>query len=180
MPTPSKWIKLASPTVALNGPNVWHRFIMKYSPVIPWDWSAHRILSEAVPRGVRHLVFNCHGHAWRKEFPTPHLAIGTAIHPGNVGAFDALMPIRELRVIWIASCTIASSQAGQDFCKEMAKRSGCYVMAYNYECPDAAVRSEHIEVFPDASPVFFDPWSELVEQAAFFAAGKELGFRMVS
>jgi len=171
-----KWIKLASPSVALNAPNVTNKFILKYSPVIPWEMSAHEILEKKVPRGVRHLVFNCHGYVSRPNFAAPHLSLGTVFHPGNVSAFDVLMSIGELRVIWIAACNIGGSVDGRNFCIAMAKRSGCYVVTYTMAVPDAAVRSNHIEDFDYCMPAHIDPWGDGLSRQDFFARGGELGF----
>jgi hypothetical protein len=171
----TQWIKLESPQVALNAPNV-KRFAMKYSPVIPWDWNADRILGEGVPKGVRHLVFNCHGYASRPGFGAPHLSLGTVLHPGNVGAFDQLMRMDTLLVIWISACNIAGSADGMGFCKAMAKRSGCYVVTQSLSVPDAAVRAGHIENYSYAMPAYINPAGDLVTPSAFFAKGGELGF----
>jgi hypothetical protein len=170
------WIRLESPQIALNSPPV-KRFIMKYSPVIPWDWAAHRILAE-VPHGVKHLIFNCHGHAETDHFKTPHLAIGTAIHPGNVSAFDQLASIDTLCVIWLSACTIGSSAVGVDFCKDIAKRSRSYVVTHMFAVPDVAVRSDHIEdyCYTNSRPIYIDWDGDVVRRDDFFALGGYFGF----
>jgi hypothetical protein len=173
-----KWIKLASPQVALNAPNV-KKFIMKYSRVIPWDWGADRILGkEAVPDGVKHLIFNCHGYVTRESFGAPHLSIGTVIHKGNISAFERLRNIPELKVIWIAACNIAGGE-GLEFCKIMATTSGCYVVAQVLGVPDIAVKSDHIEDYSYAMPVYIQPSGEPVSRDKFFELGDALGFKRV-
>jgi hypothetical protein len=175
------WIKLEPPQVALNAPNVHKQFVMKYSPVVPWDKSAHDILSGYVPKGVRHLVFNCHGNisggTWEG---VPSLTLGTVFHPGNVSAFELLYSILELRVIWISACNLGGSAAGLNFCKEMARKSGCYVVTQTTAVPDVAVRAGCIEDYNYAMPQYIDPFGAMVARSDFFdKVGPEMGFKRI-
>jgi hypothetical protein len=173
------WIKLKAPNMALNAPNV-VPFRMTYSPTIPWDWSAHKILA-SVHTGVRHLVFNCHGFPTGKKasFPAPHLSLGTTLHPGNVDAFDQLMSIWDLRVLWVSACNLADGGEGSEFCKEMAKRSGCYVVSETLSVPDRTARSSHVEDYCYAMPRYFTPDGGAIARTDFFALGPELGFELI-
>lgn len=173
-----KWIRLTSPSVALNAPNILNKFYMTHTKTIPWDWSADRIMG-SVFKEARHLVFNCHGFPWRADFPAPHLSIGTVLHPGNVGAFDALRSIYSLRVIWISACAISSSAAGSNFCAEIAKRSICYVVSSLLSVPDWSGRALHFEDYTYAMPVYYDWNGDKISRSTFFAKGPELGFKAV-
>jgi hypothetical protein len=64
----AKSFNLEPDHVSLNAPNIKFKRLMTYTRVISWDWSVHRMLAESVPSGVRHLVINCHGWAWRESF----------------------------------------------------------------------------------------------------------------
>jgi hypothetical protein len=132
------------------------------------------MLSKHVREGDNHLVFNCHGYASRPDFQTPHLSIGTVIHPGNIGAFTILAPIK-LRVIWISACSIASSATGEDFCKKMARNAECYVVAAMFHVTQN-VKSGHVEDTAGASWKYFDPQGSLVGRLDFINLGKRLGF----
>lgn len=170
-----KWIRLGAPQVALNAPNILNKFTMTYTKTVPWDWNADRIMA-AVSKEARHLVFNCHGFPTRPNFPVPHLSLGTVLHPGNVGAFDALASIPSLRVIWISACALASSTAGSDFCAEMAKRSVCYVVSQLVGVPDWAGRAGHVEDYTYAMPVYFGPDGTKLARSKFLGKASELGF----
>ena len=178
----ASWIRLAEPQVSLNAPNVKFMLRMKHSKAVPWDWSVDRMFDEAVPAGVRHLVFNCHGFPTGKkpDFPVAHLSIGTVIHAGNVGAFRKLFPIKELRVIWLAACNLADMGAGDELCAEMARKSGCYVVSAIYETSDIAIPSGHVEDYRYATPVYFQPGDgKKIYRGDFFEQGKALGFQIV-
>lgn len=173
-----KLIKLQSPQVALNAPNV-KKFRMKHSPVIPWDWDAGRILSkEGVPDGVKHLIFNCHGFVSRESFSAPHLSIGTVIHKGNVSAFERLRDIPELKVIWIAACNIAGGD-GLEFCKMIAQKSGCHVVAQVLGVPDILVKSDHVEDYYYAMPVYIKPNGDPISRGDFFGLQETLLFKHI-
>jgi hypothetical protein len=176
------WIKLDAPQVALNSPNAGTRFRMTYSPVIPWDWSIDRMLDEAVPEGVNHLIFNCHGipTGGKRDFPAPHLSIGTAIHPGNVGAFSKLSPREDLCVIWLSACNVADGGAGSGLCQQIANLSRCYVVAHMVAVADVAIRSGHIQDYVDSYPVYFQPGDlRHLTRGEFFEMGPDLGFEHV-
>jgi len=175
----AKSFKLKSPQVSLNAPNVRFKRFMTYTKVIPWDWSVHKMFTDAVPRDARHLVFNCHGYAQRPEFKAPHLSLGTVIHPGNVHAFEMLYSIATLKVIWISSCTVASSNDGLNFCMSMAIYSGCYVVSQLYAAPDVALDSGHTDDNKDSSPVYIDPYGYLIARKDFLDMGDDLGFAHV-
>lgn len=170
-----KWISLASPQVAFNAPNILNKFTMTQTKTVPWDWSADKILAN-VSKEARHLVFNCHGFPTRPNFQAPHLSIGTVIHPGNVAAFEALASIKKLLVIWISACALSSSQAGSDFCAEMAKRSRCYVVSSLLSVPDWAGRPYHVEDYTYAMPVYYGPSGAKISRSDFLRMGPELGF----
>lgn len=173
-----RWIKLSSPQVVLNAPNV-RPLRMMYSPVIPWDWSVDRMFDEKVPVGVRHLVFNCHGFATRPNFKTPHLSIGTVIHLGNVSAFRKLFPKIDLQVIWIAACSIAQTATGQMFCRKMAELSGCFVVAPSFATPMINGGPGVIHDYQRSLPIYIAPPGHLMSRADFFKKGADLGFQLL-
>jgi hypothetical protein len=176
------WIRLDSPQVALNSPNAGTHFRMTYSPVIPWDWSIDRMLDEAVPEGVNHLIFNCHGlpTGAKRDFPALHLSIGTAIHPGNVGAFSKLSPREDLCVIWLASCNVADGGPGSALCQRIADLSRCYVVAHLGGVKDQALRTDHIQDYVDGLPIYFRPGNiDPMYRGDFFEMGPDLGFEHV-
>jgi hypothetical protein len=171
------WVKLASPQAALNSPNAGRVFRMKYSHVVPWDWGIDRML-DWIPAGVRHLIFNCHGipTGAKADFPVPHLSIGTAVHPGNVGAFAKLKSRNELGVIWLSSCNVADGGPGNDFCAAMAKYSGCYVSAHQGPVADPVLRTEHIQDYDRSMPIYFNPNGTKLGRGEFYAVGRDWGF----
>jgi hypothetical protein len=173
----TKWIHLDEPQVALNAPNVQNNFLMKYSYVIPWDWDAEKIFRERVPQGVKHLVFNCHGFTSRPNFGAPHLSLGTVLHPGNVGTFKKLFDISTLCMIWISSCGISGSAAGLEFCKEMAKNSGCFVVTQQTGVPDIPVRLNCVIDYERSLPQYISPKGEMISRSDFFELGRFLDFK---
>lgn len=173
-----KWISLKSPQVALNAPNILNKFTMTYSKTVPWDWGADKIMAN-VSKEARHLVFNCHGFPTRPNFNAPHLSIGTVLHPGNVGAFEALASIQSLKVIWLSACALSSSVAGSDFCAEIARRSICYVVSSLVGVPDWSGRAYHIEDYTYSMPVYYNPKGEKIARSTFFDKGADLGFKPV-
>lgn len=175
------WIKLDAPQIALNSPNAGTRFMMTYSPIVPWDWSIDRML-DSIPDGVNHLIFNCHGipTGGKADFPAPHLSIGTAIHPGNVSAFSSLSPREDLCVIWLSACNVADGGAGSALCQQMANLSRCYVVGHLLAVTDVAMRSGHIQDYVNSTPIYFKPGNlRPMYKGDFFEMGPELGFQHV-
>lgn len=153
---------------------------MSSTRVVPWAEGAEEMLKK-VPRGSRHLVFNCHGfRAGKKEdFPAAHLSIGTAIHLGNVGAFSQLRELHELKVIWLQSCNIAGAGEGNELCQRMADASGCYVVAQEKSIPIIAAPANHVYDAASQTPLYFKSQSrEKVWRGDFFALDRELGFEL--
>jgi hypothetical protein len=177
----SRWITLEPPSVVLNAPNV-AKTKMTRSPVVPWDKSAHEMLKEYVQSGDKHLVFNCHGYASRENFGTAHLSIGTVIHLGNVSAFSQLDSFG-LKVIWISACNLLGGagavpggpSAGEEFCKNMAKNAGCYVVAPTMAVTQN-VKAHHVEDTAGAMWKYFAPDGSYVGRLAFIKLGPQLGF----
>jgi hypothetical protein len=173
-----KWIKLASPQVSLNAPNV-TPITMKYTKTVPWDMNADKMFEpDMVARDAKHLIFNCHGFPTGKkaDFPPAHLSIGTVLFGGNVDAFSAIGSITSLRVIWIASCNIADGSGGDEFCKAMAKKSACYVVCQFLAVPDRRNRTGHVEDYDYAMPKYWDSDGELISRSTFLSYGNSLGF----
>ena len=171
--------KLEPDHVSLNAPNIKFNRFMTYTRVIPWDWSVHRVLTDAVPSGVRHLVINCHGWPWKESFQAPFLSIGTVIHPGNVSAFESLARIETLSVIWITSCGLCSNPDGVNFCKAMARHSRCFVVNHQYAAPDVYLPTGHVDDLFDSSPHYIDPDGASMSRKDFLSLREDLGFAPV-
>jgi len=133
------------------------------------------------PRTANHLVFSCHGfHTGKKpDFPVVHMSIGTVLHAGNVGAFDVLMSILDLRIIWVTACSLATEDPGDAWLKEMARRSGCYVVANSFDTPDRTPPWNCVEdTYPlNAWPKYFTPEGKSVGRDSFLSLGSELNFK---
>ena len=168
------WIKLESPQIALNAPNV-KKFIMKYSLVVPNTMSPDQMFAK-VPNDVKHLIFNCHGH----QLPAPYLSIGTHIDSSHItgypNPFVTLANILTLRVIWISACALASSPAGEEIIKGIGNSSACYVVSEVMAVPDVAVRANCIEDYSNSMPKYCDPDGNWMSRGDFFALGPKLGF----
>jgi len=173
-----QWFKLAPPQIVFNAPNV-KPFKMTHARVIPWDWSVDQMFDQALPMGARHLIFNCHGFPTKPDFQTPHLSIGTVIHPGNISAFQKLFGMLDLWVIWISSCNIAGSEDGLNFCKDMAKISGCYVVAYGFPVPDEVNKQSQLKDYTNSMPKYIEPSRNLMRRDDFLKLGPKLGFELV-
>jgi hypothetical protein len=169
----TRWVKLEPDSVALNAPNV-TKMTLTHSPVIPWDKSAHDMLKENVKQDFKHVVFNCHGFISRPGFETPHLSIGTVVHPGNVDAFTQLAPLN-VKVIWISACNLTLSAEGEEFCKNMARKVGSYVVAPTFAVTQN-VKRDHVEDTAGAMWKYIDPKGSLVGRMDFIKAGPGLGF----
>src|SRR5450759_4690198 len=166
-----KWFKLASPSVALNAPNVRYPMTMSYSHTISWSASAHDIIKQKVKSTARHLVFNCHGFAWKESFPVPHLSLGPAFHPGNVSAFDPIAQMQALFVIWLSACNLASSEAGTNFLRDIARHGACYVVGSMMPVGDVASPAYCVEDWSGSTPVYVDPTGRLMARQEFLQLG---------
>lgn len=172
-------IRLKAPHTVLNAPNV-KALQMTHTKTVPWDWSVTRIM-EWVPKDSRHLVFNCHGfHTGRKaDYPVVHLSLGSVIQANNTAPFDTLAGISSLRVIWIMACSLAGEGPGNVMLADIARRSGCYVVAAATDTPDRAYTAGCVEDYRYASPLFFTPGGGTISRGAFFEKSVELGFNLV-
>jgi len=169
----TRWVKLEPDSVALNAPNV-TKMTLTHSPVIAWDKSAHEMLNENVKQDHKHVVFNCHGFTTRPGFETPHLSIGTVVHPGNVDAFSQLAPLN-VKVVWISACNLTLSAEGEEFCKNMARKSGAYVVAPTFAVTQN-VKRDRVEDTAGAMWKYIDPKGNLVSRMDFIRKGPSLGF----
>jgi len=150
---------------------------LTYSYTIPWNLSAHEIIQTYAHSTARHLVFNCHGFASRPDFPAPHLSLGTVFHAGNVSAFDPISQYPTTQVIWLSACNLAESSEGAEFCKEIARRSRCYVVTAVTAIGDVACAANAIEDWYRSMPVYYSPKGELVARTAFLSQANSLGFK---
>jgi len=177
-----RMIRLKTPYAVLNAPNV-TPISGTHVKTVPWDWSADKMLGW-VPSDSKHLVFSCHGfHTGRKaDFPVVHMSIGTVLGAANVGAFDVLMAAPNLRVIWIAACSLAGEGPGDAWLSEMARRSGCYVVGASADTADRSPAWGCVEDSRYAMPKYFDPagGGKMVSRGDFFSFGAELGFNIVA
>ena len=171
--------RLSGKIAALNAPNV-SPVHGTFTKTVPWNWDAGQMLGW-VPTTSNHLVFSCHGfHTGKKaDFPAVHMSIGTVLHPQNVGAFDVLMSALELRVIWVTACSLAMEDPGDAWLAQMARRSGCYVVANSFDTPDRSPPWNCVEDthYLNAVPKYFKPDGGTLGRESFLALGSELRFK---
>ena len=169
---PVKWIKLARNQCALNSDNVGGKFPMTHSFVIKGGSSNDDMIAK-VPDGIRHLVFNCHGYPTSKDYPA-HLAIGQTLKKDNVG-YCSPLKTNSVRVIWLSACNIGAGD-GVDFCKALAKVTGCYVVTQTMGVPDRRMKQDCVEDYHYAMPQYIDPDGKMIARKDFFALADKLKF----
>ena len=168
----SRWVKLEPPSVVFNADNVAPMTLAK-SPVIKEGQDLYSAIGQYVQRGTKHLVFNCHGFVSRPNFGAPHLAIGNVLHAGNVQWFDQVAG--NVGVIWVSACNILSATDGEEFCKQLAKHSGAYVVAATMAVTQRT-KASCVEDTAGAMWKYINPKGEYVGRNGFIALGPSLGF----
>lgn len=171
---PKKLITLKGPSVGFNGTK-----IVNYTKfgggrdyfIGPGDSNSDMV--SKVAEGIRHVVFNCHGYPASESQPAD-LQIGQTLHHGNCDVCAPWMNVRSLKVIWLSACNIGGS--GLPFCKKLAEITGCYVVSNLMFALDRSVAKDTIEDNYYATPVYIDPWAQMVSRDVFIAAGGSLGF----
>jgi hypothetical protein len=169
------FFRLASPSVALNAPNVQHPIQMSYTHTISWSASAHDIIKQKVKSTARHLVFNCHGFAWRPTFQAPHLSLGTVFHPGNVSAFDPIRQMQGLFVIWLSACNLGSAEAGRNFMQSIARHAYAYVVGASMPVGDISCPRYCVEDWTGSMPMYVEPTGRLMTRTEFLQLKTTLG-----
>jgi hypothetical protein len=172
---PAKWIKLSPPHISLNAPNVGNVCPMQLAPIIKLGTTNAEMVSK-VPKGFRHLVFNCHGHAEKPTYPA-HLEIAETLKEDNVAVCRPWGDIADLRCIWLSACNIGGS--GLPFCKELARQTACYVVTQTMGVPDRHFQQHCVEDYHYAMPQYIDPEGNLISRKEFLSFGKSLGFTVL-
>ena len=103
----------------------------------------------------------------------PHLAIGNVLHAGNVQWFDQVAG--NVGVIWVSACNILSATDGEEFCKQLAKHSGAYVVAATMAVTQRT-KASCVEDTAGAMWKYINPKGEYVGRNGFIALGPSLGF----
>jgi hypothetical protein len=167
---------LAEPNMALNAADSPVRYRMKHTEKIGGGVDPSQIIDKvAATQELKHLAFSCHGYANPKE--GPYLAMGAGFTDNNVDLFDRLHSVMS-GVIWMAACSICQSQNGVAYCKQIAQRAGCYVVAPAITLPPVQTGINQIEVFTRSLPHYFDPSGALMKASEFMKLGRKLGFRL--
>jgi len=169
------FFKLAIPSIGLNAPNVTYRINLSDNHTVPWSADAFDIITTYVKSTARHLVFNCHGFAWRESFPAPHLSLGTVFHPGNVAAFDPIQQMNGLFVIWLSACNIACSEAGRNFLQDISRHAYAYVVGAAMPVGDIQCPKYCVEDWSGSMPVYIEPGGRLMARSEFLQLKTFLG-----
>jgi len=168
------FFKLAEPSMALHSPDTPVKYQMKYTATVPTNKSPSEVLDLVVQKNhLRHLVFSCHGAA----DGNPLVIMGTGFRLDDAGVFAALYPILT-GVIWFAACAVCMSSEGVTFCSQVAKASGCHVVAPGITIPPMKAGHSQIEVFTRSLPHYFDPDGKAMKQSDFMKLDDDLGFKL--
>lgn len=171
---PQKLIRLSAPAVGFNGERVLNLTRLTRNIRIANGDSNERMVAQ-VKQGDRHVVFNCHGFP-AKPPNKAFLAIGQMLFEDNAQVCEPWMRISTLGIIWLSACNIGGS--GLDFCKRLAKLTGCYVVTCTGPALDRAVKPGTIE-HNYVMPQYVKPSGEMISESGFFEKGVELGFSRV-
>jgi hypothetical protein len=163
------FIALKAPQQALNSADTPGPYHMMYSESIKSGEKAADIIGK-IHTGVNHVAISCH------SFTPGVLALGEGLSIDNVDVFRDLRINTSARVIWIGACSVAGPPEGMNLCKEMAKRSGCYVVAPGIGVAGIKTPVGRIDFFGPSFPKYFDPKGELIAGTEFLKLGGELGF----
>jgi hypothetical protein len=165
----ASFIALKAPQQALNASNTPIPYHMVYTATIRRGEKAADIIAK-VHSGVNHLAISCHSSS------PGVLEIGENIDKDNVAAFADLRTNTGARVIWIGACAVAGSTQGLALCSEMAKRSGCYVVAPGILAPPVKAPVGSIEFWDHLLPHYFSPKGEAMPADQYLLLGNDLGF----
>jgi hypothetical protein len=180
---PLSMIELDPFQMALNSWDTPVPYKMKYNKQVPGNMDPQSIINEVVAKtSMKHLVISCHGEADPQK--GPFLALGSGFRMEHADLFQQLYPV-VTSVIWIGACAVAGSAEGIQFCKRMAKASGCYVVAPGITIPRSVVGINQVEMFANSMAHYFDPDGNAIGGTGvaagteFFKLGQQLGFRLV-
>jgi len=81
-----------------------------------------------------------------------------------------------LKVIWLAACNLAYTDAGKQFLKAIAVHSRCYVVGATTEWPDISSPTDCILDPARLFPFIATPSGGSIGQQSFRAMGGSLGF----
>ena len=172
------FFELESPQIAVNMSDSPVQYDMKSNIKATYGMSAQDIINKIKTYGgPYHLVFSCHGTADPSK-GGPKLECGGGFNWSNIDLWKQLYP-SVIHCIWFGSCSIAGTADGVEFCKAIAKRTGCYVVAPGITLPPVKVGKNQIEVFTRSMPHYYNREGEAMGQTQFFALQPKLRFKMV-
>jgi hypothetical protein len=169
---PQKLVRLSPNSVGLNGPRIVNQTQATRNHFCPYGTSNADIVAK-LKDGDRHVIFNCHGHPTKPEYPA-HLEIGQTFKEDNVQVCEPWMRISSLRVIWLSACNIGGS--GRPFCAKLAKTTGCFVVTQTFAALDRAVKPGTVEYCYYGMPAVISPSGDPIGIDDFKKKGKELSF----
>lgn len=129
-------IKLRQPTLVLNsfdpflgGFSMWATWKMPKQTrpydIVHWILYARKQAPELM---LHHVVLNFHGVSGEMHIGETAGGSKITLDFNNVGAFTELRA-KDIGIIWLKSCAVAQGYKGKWFCREMARASGCDVVA---------------------------------------------------
>jgi hypothetical protein len=163
------FIALKAPQQALNSHDTPGPYHMVHTETVKGGEKAATIVGK-IAAGVNHVAISCHSSK------PGVLEIGENIDASNVKAFADLRAKTSARVIWIGACSVAGSREGMSLCKEMAQKSGCYVVAPGITAPAIKTPLGRVEFWGPLLPHYFDPKGNSLNQSQFLMLASELGF----
>lgn len=170
---PVKWIKLARDQCALNSDNVGGLFPMAHTFKIKGGTPNDEMIKK-VPKGIKHLIFNCHGFPTSDKYPA-HLAIAQTLKKDNA---HCCAPIKgSCKVIWLSACNIGGGEDGLNLCKKLAEVTNCYVVTQTMGVPDRKMKRDCVEDYYYAMPKYIKPGGkEMISRNDFFDLHDTLEF----
>jgi hypothetical protein len=172
------FFELEAPQIAVNMSDSPVIYDMKSDIKATYAMSAQDIINKIKSYGgPYHLVFSCHGTADPSK-GGPKLECGSGFTWSNIDLWRQLYP-SVIHCIWFGSCSIAGTTDGVEFCKAIAKRTGCYVIAPGITLPPVKVAKNQIEVFTRSMPHYFNREGDSMSPTQFFLLQPKLRFKMV-
>jgi hypothetical protein len=168
----SRWIKLDAPSVVLNAVGL-PPMRLSRSVSVKKGERMDAVIKKNVRPGDKHLVFNCHGFAWHKNFKTAHLMIGDVLHRANTHHFAQIKG--KVGVIWISACNLLANTEGEEMCKNIARYAEAYVVAAMMSVTQL-VKAGHVEDTAGAGWKYLDPKGNWVGRRDFIDLGPSKGF----
>jgi hypothetical protein len=172
------FFELTGPHMALNSTDTPVPYTMKYKKTYSHATSADTIIGDVVGNAsLNHLVFSCHGTADPSK-GGPKIELGSGFDSNNMKVWNRLYPA-VVHVIWFGACALAGGANGVEFCKSVAKRAGCYLVAPEITLPPMKPAINQVEVFTRSMPHYFTPTGDQISGTAFLRKQADLKFKLV-